>query len=69
MNAKTLSHASHAEKFTPRITNMVMARIDGLHVKDPRVKLLPFVFAKCNDKIIHDTIGMTPAQATLTQFN
>lgn len=61
----TLSHASHAEKFIQRIKNMIMTRINGMDEQVSWIKLLPFVLTKYNEKTIHDTIGMTPAQATL----
>ena len=61
----TLSHASHAEKFVQRIKNMIMARIQGMDTPISWVKLLPFVLTKYNDKTVHETIGMTPSQATL----
>ena len=60
----TLSHASHAEKFVQRIKNMIMSRIQGMETKVSWVKLLSFVLTKYNDKTVHDTIGMTPKQAT-----
>lgn len=61
----TLSHASHAEKFIQRVKNMIMTRINGMDEQVSWIKLLPFVLTKYNEKTIHDTIGMTPAQATL----
>ena len=61
----TLSHASHAEKFIQRIKNMVMSRIDGMNTKISWVTLLPFIFTKYNEKTVHETIGMTPKEATL----
>ena len=61
----TLSHASHAEKFIQRIKNMIMARLHGMDEKVSWIKILPFVLTKYNEKTIHNTIGMTPAQATL----
>lgn len=61
----TLSHASHAEKFIQRTKNMIMTRINGMDEQVSWIKLLPFVLTKYNEKTVHDTIGMTPAQATL----
>jgi hypothetical protein len=61
----TLAHASNAEKFIQRIKNMIMARIDGMDTDVSWVKLLPFIFNKYNDKTVHETIGMTPYNATL----
>lgn len=61
----TLSHASHAEKFIQRIKNMIMTRINGMDEQVSWIKLLPIALTKYNEKTVHDTIGMTPAQATL----
>lgn len=61
----TLSHASHAEKFIQRVKNMIMTRINGMDEQVSWIKLLPIALTKYNEKTIHDTIGMTPAQATL----
>jgi hypothetical protein len=60
----TLSHASHAEKLVQRIKNMLMIRIQGMNQSVSWVRLLSFVFDKYNDTK-HETIGMTPKQATM----
>jgi len=64
----TLSHASHAEKSVQRIKNMIMSRIQNMGSNVSWVNLLSFVFTKYNDKTVHESIGMTPKQATLKQI-
>ena len=44
---------------------MIMTRIQNMGSNVSWVNLFSFVFTKYNDKTVHESIGMTPSQATL----
>ena len=50
------------------IKNMMMARIQNMGSHVPWVNSLSFVFTKHNDNTVHETIGVTPRDATFKKM-